>query len=110
MVQKKIDNRIRVLIENGINLGHRTMFVIVGDKANNQVVILHHMLSKAVVKARPSVLWCYKKPVMSETICYMQGLKTIKNNVTSESVISENVICGDPLYRRIQSKEFKKLP
>ena len=26
-----------------------------------QVVILHHMLSKAVVRARPSVLWCYKK-------------------------------------------------
>ncbi|XP_006002066.1 RNA cytidine acetyltransferase isoform X2 [Latimeria chalumnae] len=26
-----------------------------------QVVILHHMLSKATVKARPSVLWCYKK-------------------------------------------------
>ena len=26
-----------------------------------QVVILHHMLSKATVKARPTVLWCYKK-------------------------------------------------
>ena len=26
-----------------------------------QVVLLHHMMSKAVVKARPAVLWCYKK-------------------------------------------------
>jgi N-acetyltransferase 10 len=26
-----------------------------------QVVNLHYMLSKATVKARPSVLWCYKK-------------------------------------------------
>ncbi|OWF43305.1 N-acetyltransferase 10 [Mizuhopecten yessoensis] len=25
------------------------------------IVILHHMLSKAVVKTRPTVLWCYKK-------------------------------------------------
>jgi hypothetical protein len=25
-----------------------------------QVVNLHYMLSKAVVKARPNVLWCYK--------------------------------------------------
>jgi hypothetical protein len=25
------------------------------------VVNLHYMLSKTVVKARPSVLWCYKK-------------------------------------------------
>nr|XP_022903005.1 RNA cytidine acetyltransferase isoform X1 [Onthophagus taurus] len=61
MVRKKIDNRIRVLIENGVKLGHRTLFVIVGDKGRDQVVILHHMLTKAEVKARPSVLWCYKK-------------------------------------------------
>ena len=26
-----------------------------------QVVNLHYMLSKTLVKARPSVLWCYKK-------------------------------------------------
>merc|ERR1711994_157718 len=56
------------------------MFVVVGDKARDQVdsaqlkiigscvdwsfsqvVVLHHMLSKATVKARPNVLWCYKK-------------------------------------------------
>ncbi|XP_012219686.1 RNA cytidine acetyltransferase [Linepithema humile] len=61
MVRKKIDNRIRVLIENGVTLGHRTMFIVVGEKARDQVVLLHHMLSKTVVKARPSVLWCYKK-------------------------------------------------
>uniref|UniRef100_A0A8D8YTA8 RNA cytidine acetyltransferase n=1 Tax=Cacopsylla melanoneura TaxID=428564 RepID=A0A8D8YTA8_9HEMI len=61
MVRKKIDNRIRVLIENGVLTGHRTMFVVVGDKGRDQVVILHHMLSKATVSARPSVLWCYKK-------------------------------------------------
>lgn len=61
MVRKKIDNRLRVLIENGVSEGHRSMFVVVGDKGKDQVVILHHMLSKAVVKARPSALWCYKK-------------------------------------------------
>ncbi|XP_077974705.1 RNA cytidine acetyltransferase-like [Styela clava] len=61
MVRKKIDNRIRVLVENGVALKHRTMFVIVGDKGRDQVVILHHMLTKAAVRARPSVLWCYKK-------------------------------------------------
>ncbi|XP_047369805.1 RNA cytidine acetyltransferase isoform X2 [Vespa velutina] len=61
MVRKKIDNRIRILIENGVVTGHRTMFIIVGEKARDQVVLLHHMLSKSVIKARPSVLWCYKK-------------------------------------------------
>ncbi|XP_029952025.1 RNA cytidine acetyltransferase-like [Salarias fasciatus] len=60
-VRKKVDNRIRVQIENGVALKHRSMFVVVGDRGRDQVVILHHMLSKAAVKARPSVLWCYKK-------------------------------------------------
>ncbi|PAA81997.1 hypothetical protein BOX15_Mlig012688g11, partial [Macrostomum lignano] len=58
---KKLDPRIKALIENGIRDHHRSMFVIVGDKGRDQVPILHHLLSKAVVKARPSVLWCYKK-------------------------------------------------
>ncbi|XP_070553910.1 RNA cytidine acetyltransferase-like [Ptychodera flava] len=61
MVRKKVDNRIRVLIENGVATRQRSMFVVVGDKGRDQVVILHHMLSKSQVKARPSVLWCYKK-------------------------------------------------
>ncbi|XP_026167756.1 RNA cytidine acetyltransferase isoform X1 [Mastacembelus armatus] len=60
-VRKKVDNRIRVQIENGFALQHRTLFVVVGDRGRDQVVILHHMLSKAAVRARPSVLWCYKK-------------------------------------------------
>ena len=61
MARKKIDNRLRVMIETGVATGHRTMFAIVGDKAKEQVVILHHILTKSRVKARPSVLWCYKK-------------------------------------------------
>ncbi|XP_048827935.1 RNA cytidine acetyltransferase [Brienomyrus brachyistius] len=61
MFRKKVDNRIRVQIENGMLQQHRTLYVVVGDHGRDQVVILHHMLSKATVKARPSVLWCYKK-------------------------------------------------
>ncbi|XP_033752198.1 RNA cytidine acetyltransferase-like isoform X1 [Pecten maximus] len=61
MVRKKIDNRLRILIENGVAEKHRSMFVVVGDHGRDQIVILHHMLSKAVVKTRPTVLWCYKK-------------------------------------------------
>lgn len=41
MVRKKIDNRIRVLIENGVKLGHRTLFVVVGDKGRDQVFGIH---------------------------------------------------------------------
>lgn len=61
MVQKKLDNRIRTLIENQVIRGHRSLFVVLGKNGREQVVVLHQMLSKAQVKARPSVLWCYKK-------------------------------------------------
>ncbi|PAV84600.1 hypothetical protein WR25_26277 [Diploscapter pachys] len=59
--RKKLDNRIRTLIENGMATGHRSLFAIVGDKARDQIPILYHILTKSSVSARPSVLWCYKK-------------------------------------------------
>jgi N-acetyltransferase 10 len=61
MPKKKVDSRIRTLIENGIKSNTRTMLVIVGDRGKDQVVNVHYMLSKLQVKARPSVLWCYNK-------------------------------------------------
>lgn len=60
-MRKKVDQRVRTLIENCVKTRERCMFVIVGDKGRDQVVNLHNMLSRTVVKARPSVLWCYKK-------------------------------------------------
>ena len=38
MVLKKIDNRIRVVIENGVQQKHRTLFFVIGDKARDQVI------------------------------------------------------------------------
>ncbi|KAG9458762.1 hypothetical protein H6P81_003270 [Aristolochia fimbriata] len=59
-MRKKVDERIRTLIENGVKTRHRSMFVVVGDKYRDQIVNLYYMLSKSVVKSRPTVLWCYK--------------------------------------------------
>ncbi|PKI79323.1 hypothetical protein CRG98_000268, partial [Punica granatum] len=59
-MRKKVDERIRTLIENGVKTRHRSMFVIVGDKYRDQILNLHYLLSKAVIKSRPTVLWCYK--------------------------------------------------
>lgn len=61
MVKKKVDPRVRGLIMDGIRKNQRSFFVIVGDHGKDQVENLHKILSKARVKARPSVLWCYKK-------------------------------------------------
>ena len=60
-MKKKVDARVRTLIENCVKTNHRSMFVLVGDHGKDQVVNLHYILSKSAVKARPSVLWCYKK-------------------------------------------------
>lgn len=57
---KKVDKRIRALIEEGVALEQRSLILIVGDRARDQVVTLHQILSRARVRARPSILWCYK--------------------------------------------------
>jgi len=61
MVRKKVDERLRTLLENGVKNRHRSLIVLVGDGGKDQVVNIHYILSKLQVKARPSVLWCYKK-------------------------------------------------
>ncbi|RZC44042.1 hypothetical protein C5167_036993 [Papaver somniferum] len=53
-MRKKVDDRIKTLIENGVKTRHRSIFVIVGDKSREQIVNLHYMLSKSVVKSRPT--------------------------------------------------------
>lgn len=60
MTRVKIDNRVKTLIENGANRGHRSLFVIVGEKSRDQAITLYHILTKTQTKTRPSVLWCYK--------------------------------------------------
>ena len=61
MPRKKVDSRVRTLIENGVKTRTRSFIVLVGDRGKDQVPNLHYILSKAQVKARPSVLWCYNK-------------------------------------------------
>lgn len=37
MVQKKIDSRVRTLIENGVKQNQRTLMIIIGDNGKDQV-------------------------------------------------------------------------
>ena len=61
MVKKKVDSRIRTLIENGLTTHHRSLFFLIGDHARDQIVNLHYILTKAAVKSKPTVLWAYKR-------------------------------------------------
>ena len=55
MPKKALDSRIPTLIRNTVQSRHRSFFIIVGDKARDQVVHLHHILSLSRVSARPKV-------------------------------------------------------
>lgn len=59
--RKKVDERVRTLIANGVHARHRSFFVMIGDHGKEQVANLHYVLTKSQIRARPSVLWCYSK-------------------------------------------------
>jgi N-acetyltransferase 10 len=52
MVKKKIDNRLRVLIENGIRTFHRSLIVVVGDKGRDQVISYFIFLFNQSISSR----------------------------------------------------------
>ncbi|VEU42963.1 unnamed protein product [Pseudo-nitzschia multistriata] len=61
MVRKKLDERVRTLLERSVVRNERSILVLVGDHGKDQVPNLHQILSKTSLQQRPNVLWCYKK-------------------------------------------------
>ena len=102
-MRKKVDQRIRTLIENGVKLNERTMFVVVGDRGREQVVNLHYMLSKTSVRARPNVLWCYKKELYLSSH-KKKRVKQIKKMVHRGLMDAEN---EDPFSLFVASTDIK---
>lgn len=67
MAKKAIDSRVPALIRNGAQTKQRSFFVIVGDKARNQLPNLHYLMMSADLKMNKSVLWAYKKKLLGFT-------------------------------------------
>ena len=86
-----------------MKLNERTLFVVVGDRAREQVVNLHYMLSKAVVKSRPNVLWCYKKELYLSSH-KKKRVKQIKKMVSRGLMDPEN---EDPFSLFVASTDIK---
>ena len=65
-MRKKIDPSVRNLMEKGFKRGHRGVFVIVGDRARDQVVSLFNLwnsirqIQENKNSGLPKILWCYK--------------------------------------------------
>lgn len=60
VVKRKVDDRIKLLIDDVARNKHRGLFLVVGDRAKDQVVNLHSMVSHANHNAKVNVLWCMK--------------------------------------------------
>lgn len=67
MVKKAIDSRIPALVRNGAQTKQRSFFVVVGDRARNQLPNLHYLMMSADLKMNKSVLWAYKKKLLGFT-------------------------------------------
>lgn len=67
MVKKAIDSRIPALVRNGVQTNQRSFFVIIGDRARNQLPNLHYLMMSADLKMNKSVLWAYKKKLLGFT-------------------------------------------
>lgn len=79
MVRKKLDERVRTLIERGVVKKERSVLALVGDHGKDQVPNLFQILTKTSVQARPKVLWCYKKELGFSTH-RMKRMKKIKRD------------------------------
>lgn len=111
MTKKKIDQRIRTLIENNVLLGHRSFFVLIGDHGRDQVVNLHYILSKAQVARRPSVLWCYKKELgftshQKKRLGQLKKKKMLGNAANSENGNNANPF-EDPFELFLSQTEIR---
>lgn len=102
-MKKKVDSRIQTSINNAFKTHERSLFVIVGDRARYQVVNFHYILAKQNIRAKPSVLWCYKKE-LGFSSHQKKRMKEVKNMQT-KGLYDENV--DDPFQLFVASTDIK---
>lgn len=81
MGKKAIDFRIPTLIRNNVQEKQRSLFIIVGDKARNQLPNLHYLMMSSDLKMNKSILWAYKKSLLGFTSHRKKREKKIKQEV-----------------------------
>lgn len=81
MGKKAIDSRIPALIRNSAQTKERSFFIIVGDKARNQLPNLHYLMMSADLKMNKLVLWAYKKQLLGFTSHRKKRENKIKKDI-----------------------------
>ena len=74
MPLKKIDNRVRTLVENGVSLRYRSLFVVVGDRGRDQVSECGSKLARR----------CHLQPFMHSLLlcCHEIDNSVLQNNTS----------------------------
>ncbi|SBT32718.1 histone acetyltransferase, putative [Plasmodium ovale wallikeri] len=90
-MKKKVDGRVKTLVENCVALGERSMFLVVGDQGKNVVVNFYFLLNRLVSRTH-EILWCYKKKLdfsTSKKKRFRELKKKIKKG-TFDSTVDNN--------------------
>jgi N-acetyltransferase 10 len=101
--KKKVDSRIRAVIQNCVKNRHRALFVVVGDHGKDQVVNLHYILARSQLKNKRSVLWCYKKDLGFSTH-RKKRIKQVKKQIETGIYNSQS---DDPFELFISSNRIR---
>ena len=59
-IKKKVDDRVKQMIDDAVANKHRGVVLLVGDRGRDQIVNLHTMISRAQHNAKVNMLWCLK--------------------------------------------------
>ena len=89
---KRVDDRVRNVIEKTVAENHRSLIVLVGDESKTQVMNLHYMLTRArgASDNELSILWCMKNELAFGGMSRKRRLEQNKKEKLSGRIVSEN--------------------
>nr|CCC90537.1 conserved hypothetical protein [Trypanosoma congolense IL3000] len=113
-IKRKLDDRIRHIIDNAVHKQHRALILLVGDRGKDQIVNLHQMVSHANHNAKVNVLWCMKKePDFGSTSIKQQEKKArleVKGGMSTEATKEAfQTFLSQTVIRFCQYKETHKI-
>lgn len=93
MTKKKLDSRILSFLKSQ----NRSLFVVVGDKAQDACVTLHYLLNNTTTAENKNVIWCYKNELGFST-SKQKRMRSSKKPAQTDSPFELFVTCTDIRY------------
>ena len=107
-MKKKIDDKIINLIKHCSVTNERALFLIVGDKAREQIPNLHYLYSQtnSMEKAKKlEILWCYKK----ELDLSQHQQKELNKSLKSQNKGDYNSTKDNPFSQFIMNSSIQRI-